>query len=167
VSLYLPRAIGVELAGTPRAVATAELPRGSAAILVVEDDDDVRAVAVTILRDLGYQVLTAADGAEALRLFDAHAASVELLLIDVMLPGGLKGDEVAHQLRAKRPGLRTLFMTGYTDNPVVHRDHPDDNVQLIGKPFQRAQLAHKVAEMLRAASTQAPGVIAAKAGTHA
>jgi CheY-like chemotaxis protein len=167
VSLYLPRAIGVELAGTPRAAAPAELPRGSATILVVEDDDDVRAVAVTILRDLGYQVMTAADGTEALRLFDASEAGIDLLLVDMMLPGGMKGDEVARRLREEQPRLPILFMTGYTDNPVVHHDRRNDNIQLIGKPFQRVQLAHKVAEMLDAASTAATGVIAAKAATHA
>jgi signal transduction histidine kinase len=165
VSLYLPRAVGVELVGAPRAVAPVELPRGSATVLVVEDDDDVRAVAVTILRDLGHRVLSAPDGADALRLFDAHDARVDLLLIDVVLPGGMNGGELARRLGERRPGLPTLFMTGYTEDPVAH-ERRAEHVQLIGKPFQRVQLAQKVAEMLRAAGS-APGVGTAKAGTRA
>jgi len=166
VSLFLPRAVGVELVGAPHPVASAELPRGSATVLVVEDDDDVRAVAVTILRDLGYRVLSATDGADALRLFDAHAASVDLLLIDVVLPGGMNGGEVARRLGERRPGLPTLFMTGYSEDPAVH-ERRADHVQLIGKPFQRVQLAQKVAEMLRTTDAAAPVVSAAKAGSRA
>ncbi|HXA25431.1 MAG TPA: CHASE3 domain-containing protein [Acetobacteraceae bacterium] len=148
VRLYLPRAIGIELPGTKRVTAPVELPRGSATILVVEDDDDVREVAVVMLRDLGYRVLTAADGAEALRIFGENGAKADLLLADVVLPGGMKGHEVAQRLREACPELRTLFMTGYTENAVVDHDRRDDGVQLISKPFQRAQLARKVAEML-------------------
>ena len=148
VRLYLPRAIGIELPGTKRITVPVELPRGLATILVVEDDDDVREVAVAMLRDLGYRVLTAADGAEALRIFGESDAKVDLLLVDVVLPGGMKGDEVARRLGEACPGMRVLFMTGYTENAVVDPDRSDDGVQLISKPFQRAQLAGKVAEML-------------------
>ncbi len=104
-----------------------ELPRGSATILVVEDDDDVREVAVAMLRDLGYRVLAAADGAEALRVFGENDAKVDLLLVDVVLPGGMKGDEVARRLGEARPGVRVLFMSGYTENPIVHHDRLDDS----------------------------------------
>jgi signal transduction histidine kinase/CHASE3 domain sensor protein/DNA-binding NarL/FixJ family response regulator len=148
VSLYLPRAIGIELPATPGAAMPAALPRGSATVLVVEDDDNVREVAVAILRDLGYQVLAAADGAEALRVADAAGAAIELLLVDVVLPGGMKGDEVARRLGAGRPGLRTLFMSGYTEDAALHQDRHDGSVQLIVKPFQQKQLARKVAAVL-------------------
>ena len=155
VRLYLPRAIGIELPATPRAAAPVALPRGSATILVVEDDDSVREVAVAILRDLGYRVLAAADGAEALRVFDENGGMVDLLLVDVVLPGGMKGDEVARRLAEMGPGLRTLFMSGYTEDPVVHHDGRDDGAQLIWKPFQREQLARKVARMLGTMRTDA------------
>ena len=140
---------------TPRAAAPVALPRGSATILVVEDDDSVREVAVAILRDLGYRVLAAADGAEALRVFDENGGMVDLLLVDVVLPGGMKGDEVARRLAEMGPGLRTLFMSGYTEDPVVHHDGRDDGAQLIWKPFQREQLARKVARMLGTMRTDA------------
>jgi signal transduction histidine kinase len=148
VRLYLPRAIGFQSAGSSRDEAPVELPHGAATVLVVEDDTAVREVAVEMLRDLGYRVLAAADGAEALRVFGENDAKVDLLLTDVVLTGGLKGNEVSRRLTEVRPGLRTLFMSGYTENAIVHHGRLDDGVQLIGKPFQRQQLARKVAEML-------------------
>jgi len=150
VRLYLPRAIGFLSAGSSRDEAPVELPHGAATVLVVEDDTAVREVAVEMLRDLGYRVLAAADGAEALRVFGENDAKVDLLLADVVLTGGVKGDEVSRRLTEVRPGLRTLFMSGYTENAIVHHGRLDDGVQLIGKPFQRQQLARKVAEMLGA-----------------
>ncbi len=148
VRLYLPRAVGVEATRTPRDEAPVELPHGAATILVVEDDAAVREVAVEMLRDLGYRVLAAADGAEALRVFGDNDAKVDLLLADIVLTGGMKGHEVARRLTEVRPGLRTLFMSGYTENAVVHHGRLDEGVQLIGKPFQRQHLARKVAAML-------------------
>jgi signal transduction histidine kinase/CHASE3 domain sensor protein/CheY-like chemotaxis protein len=148
VRLYLPRAVGIEAPRVPRDEAPVELPHGAATILVVEDDAAVREVAVEMLRDLGYRVLAAADGAEALRVFGDNDAKVDLLLADIVLTGGMKGHEVARRLTEVRPGLRTLFMSGYTENAVVHHGRLDDGVQLIGKPFQRQHLARKVAAML-------------------
>ena len=148
VRLYLPRAVGLEPARSARDEAPVELPHGAATILVVEDDAAVREVAVEMLRDLGYRVLAAADGAEALRVFGDNDAKVDLLLADIVLTGGMKGHEVARRLTEVRPGLRTLFMSGYTENAVVHHGRLDEGVQLIGKPFQRQQLALKVAAML-------------------
>ena len=150
VSLFLPRATGIELPAVPRVVAPAALPRGSATILVVEDDDSVREVAAAILRDLGYRVLAAADGAEALRVFERDGKAVALLLVDVVLTGGMKGDEVARRLAALRPGLPTLFMSGHAENDVAPHGRRDDGARLIGKPFQRERLARTVAEMLGA-----------------
>jgi signal transduction histidine kinase/FixJ family two-component response regulator len=148
VRLYLPRAVGMEPARSPRDEAPVELPHGAATILVVEDDAAVREVAVEMLRDLGYRVLAAADGPEALRVFGENDAKVDLLLADIVLTGGMKGHEVARRLTEVRPGLQTLFMSGYTENAVVHHGRLDDGVQLIGKPFQRQHLARKVAAML-------------------
>lgn len=148
VRLYLPRATAVDLAGMPRAEPPVELPRGSATILVVEDDAAVREATVEMLRELGYRVLAAADGPEALRVFGNNDAKVDLLLADIVLTGGMKGHEVARRMTEVRPALRTLFMSGYTENAIVHHGRLDPGVQLIGKPFQRQQLARKVAEML-------------------
>jgi signal transduction histidine kinase len=148
VRLYLPRAIGAVLPAPQRSGVPADLPHGSATILVIEDDAGVREVASTMLRELGYRVLEAVDGEEARRVFSENDAAVDLLLVDVVLPGRMKGNEVARQLAQARPGIRVLFMSGYTENAIVHHGRLDDGVQLIGKPFQREQLAQKVAEVL-------------------
>ena len=162
VKLYLPRAVG---AATPsqRTGAPVELPRGSGTVLVVEDEAAVREIACAILSDLGYRVLEAADGEEALRVFGQNTASVDLLLTDVVLPGRVRGRELSERVRAVRPEVKVLFMSGYTENSIVHHGRLDDGVQLIGKPFKREQLARKVAEALGtvAASTpEAPNVVA-------
>ncbi|WP_431271116.1 response regulator [Dankookia sp. P2] len=92
-------------------------------------------------------MLEAGDGPTALRLA-AEGAPIDLLLADIILPGGMKGSEVARRLAGLRPGLRVLFMSGYTENAIVHHGRLDDGVQLIGKPFPREQLARKLAEVL-------------------
>ncbi|HEX3954025.1 MAG TPA: CHASE3 domain-containing protein [Stellaceae bacterium] len=148
VRLYLPRALGAALPAPQRSEKPVDLPHGSATVLVVEDEPAVREVTATILRDLGYRVLEASDGAEALRVFGQNDAKVDMLLLDVVLPGGMKGNEVARRLAEIRPNVRVLFMSGYTENAIVHHGRLDDGVQLIGKPFQREQLARKVAEVL-------------------
>jgi signal transduction histidine kinase/CHASE3 domain sensor protein len=153
VRLYLPRAVGAVVAAPYRVGTPIELPRGSATLLIVEDDADVREVAAAMLRELGYRVLTAADGPEALRVFGENDAAVDLALIDVVLPAGMKGNQLAQRLREVRPGLRVLFMSGYTENAIVHHGRLDDGVPLIGKPFQRERLAIKVAEVLGGVET--------------
>ncbi len=152
VRLYLPRAIGVRATIGQRSATPIELPRGSATVLVVEDEPAVREIAVAILGDLGYRVLEAADGESALRVFGANASSVDLLLTDVVLPGRVRGRELAERIRAMRPEVKVLFMSGYTENSIVHHGRLDDGVQLLGKPFKREQLARKVAEVLSAAA---------------
>jgi CheY-like chemotaxis protein len=154
--LYLPRAVAAALP-LLRSGAPADLPRGSATILVVEDEPAVREACVAILRDLGYRTLEAANGLEALRVFGENDAKVDLLLTDVVLTGRMKGNEVASRLKEVRPDLRVLFMSGYTENAIVHHGRLDDGVHLIGKPFHREQLARKVAEVLGGAGTIAAG----------
>jgi CheY-like chemotaxis protein len=150
VRLYLPRAVGDAAAAGQRSRAPIALPRGSAAVLVVEDEATVREIAVAILRDLGYRVLEAADGEDGLHVFGAHAAEIDLLLTDVVLPGKIRGREMAERITAIRPEVRVLFMSGYTENSIVHQGRLDDGVQMIGKPFKREDLARKIAEVLGA-----------------
>ncbi len=147
VRLYLPRAVAAAPA-LQRTSGPVELPHGSATVLVVEDEAAVREIAVAILADLGYRVVEAADGEQALQVFGAHVAEVDLLLTDVVLPGQVRGRELAQRVQAIRPGVKVLFMSGYTENSIVHQGRLDDGVQLIGKPFSREQLARKVQEVL-------------------
>jgi CheY-like chemotaxis protein len=162
VKLYLPRAVGATVPSNPRSGVPADFPHGSATILVVEDEAGVREIAVAILRSLGYRVLEAPDGDEGLRVFGAHAAEIDLLLTDVVLPGKLRGRGLAERITAMRPDIKVLFMSGYTENSIVNHGRLDDGVHLLGKPFKREQLAHKVAEVLEAApsrETQADNVV--------
>jgi PAS domain S-box-containing protein len=147
VKIYLPR-----LNHTARDTASAaELSTPEAAaqetILVVEDDDDVRAYSVEILRDLGYRVIEAHDGPSALRLLERQFR-VDLLFTDVVLPGGMTGAQVAAQARGIKPNLKVLFTTGYARNAIVHHGRLDQGVQLITKPFTISDLATRVRGVL-------------------
>jgi signal transduction histidine kinase/CheY-like chemotaxis protein len=152
VKMYLPRALATAKPSMQRSGVPADLPHGSATILVVEDEAGVREVAVAILRSLDYRVLEASDGEEGQQVFGAHAADIDMLLTDVVLPGNVRGRELAERITAIRPQVKVLFMSGYTENSIVHHGRLDDGVQLLGKPFKREQLARKVAEILGAAA---------------
>ncbi|GBQ62550.1 two-component hybrid sensor and regulator [Ameyamaea chiangmaiensis NBRC 103196] len=148
VRLYLPRATAAVQVAAP--VAPVELPRIAATILVVEDEADVRQITVEILRDFGYRVLEAADGAEGMRILGTQVGAIDLLLTDVVLPGDIRGRDLAERLSAMRPEVPILFMSGYTENSIVHHGRLDDGVNLIGKPFTREQLARRIAGLLTA-----------------
>ncbi|MCF4124994.1 MULTISPECIES: CHASE3 domain-containing protein [Methylobacterium] len=156
VKLYLPRAVGAAAATGQRSGSPVDLPRGSGTILVVEDEAAVREIACAILADLGYRVLEAGDGEEGLRVFAANVATIDLLLTDVILPGKVRGRELAERVQALRPEVRIVFMSGYTENSIIHHGRVDDGVHLISKPFKREQLARKVAEVLGPAGAEMP-----------
>jgi CheY-like chemotaxis protein len=115
-------------------------------VLVVEDNDGVRAHSVSILAELGYQVLEAADADAALEILD-QGARIDLLFTDVVLPGR-SGRELADAARVQRPGLRVLYTTGYSRDAIVHNGRLDPGVQLIAKPFTFDQLAARVRDVL-------------------
>jgi CheY-like chemotaxis protein len=144
IKLYLPRLVtaGESREASPDASAMTG-SRGDRHVLVVEDDEDVRAHAVAILRELGYAVLEASDGASALRVLEADP-NVELLFTDVGLPGGLNGRQLADEARRRHPELAVLYTTGYARNAIVHQGRLDPGVELITKPFTFASLAAKV-----------------------
>ena len=146
VKLYLPRHRGVVEPVVPAAAMTAGSGRGET-ILVVEDDADVRGFAADLLRDLGYQVVTAATGPEALSLLERHL-DVRLLFTDVGLPGGMTGRQVANEAVGRRPGLKVLYTTGYARNAIVHQGRLDPGVELIVKPFTSAALAGRIRRLL-------------------
>jgi CheY-like chemotaxis protein len=105
-------------------------------------------VTAAVLSDLGYRILEASDGPEALRVFGDCGAHVDLVLADVVLSSSMKGNEVVERLREIKPGLKALFMSGYTENAIVHHGRLDDDVALIGKPFTSDEMARKIAEVL-------------------
>ncbi|MBW8743009.1 MAG: PAS domain S-box protein [Sphingomonas sp.] len=147
IKLYLPRLdspVEDEIEASPQVA-----PEGSSAeaILVVEDDADVRAQSVEALGELGYRVLQAADGPAALRLLQREA-HVDLLFTDVVLPSGLTGAQVAAEAREIQPAIKVLFTTGYARNAIVHNGRLDAGVHLITKPYSFADLAAKVRDVL-------------------
>jgi CheY-like chemotaxis protein len=116
-------------------------------VLVVEDDDNLRRLTVSLLHRLGYRTLAAAEAATALQVLEAHPA-VSLLLTDMVLPGGTNGAALARQAHARRPGLAVLFMSGYTENAVIHDGRLDEGVLLLEKPFTTEALARAVRQAL-------------------
>jgi PAS domain S-box-containing protein len=148
IRVYLPRVLGVARSAA-RHDEAGDLPRGSEAILVAEDDASVRELAVRVLRQQGYTVLEAAGGAEALRLARECRQPVHLLLTDVVMPG-LGGETLAEQVAQVCPGLKVLFMSGYTDDAISHRGVLKPGVSFLQKPFGPPALARKVRAVLDA-----------------
>jgi PAS domain S-box-containing protein len=122
-------------------------PGGSETVLLAEDEGVVRTLARKVLEGHGYTVLEAGDGREALRLAALHAGPVHLLLTDLVMPGAC-GREVAERLRDLRPGLRVLYMSGYTDDAVVRHGVLEAEADFLQKPFTPEALARKVREVL-------------------
>src|SRR5262249_47677295 len=135
-------------AGGPKPLPQPQAPaRGSETILLAEDEDVVRALSRMVLQSAGYTVLEARDGEEALQLARQHAGPIHLLVTDVVMPG-LGGRELADRLAALRPGLRVLYLSGYTDDAVVRYGVSHDQVHFLEKPFSPKGLAEKVREVL-------------------
>jgi CheY-like chemotaxis protein len=147
VRLYLPRKTTAAESKAAPAAGDHEREGGGETILVVEDDADVRAFVTGQLRDLGYRVIEAADGRQAQRVLDSEQP-IDLLFTDVVMPGGMTGRQIAEAARAKRPGLRAVFTSGYTENSIVHQGKLDKDVNFLSKPFRRQDLARKVRQTL-------------------
>ncbi len=144
--LYLPRIDSPAAERSDRQ--QGEVPKGQGeCVLLVEDDELVRHYATTLLNGLGYRVVIARDGVEALAQLESHP-EVALLFTDVVMPGGIGGRELADRATALRPGLPVLFASGYTDNGIVHQGRLDPDVLLLAKPYRRADLARRVRQAL-------------------
>jgi CheY-like chemotaxis protein len=151
VRLYLPRQLAQPVGALAASVGSDDHPRGGETILVVEDDPLVRGFVVVQLRDLGYCVLEAADGPAAQKLLD-DGASIDLLFTDVVMPGGMTGRQLADDAKRRRPNLKMLYTSGYTEDSIVHHGRLDPGVHFLAKPFRRQDLAVKIREALDGAS---------------
>jgi PAS domain S-box-containing protein len=144
--LYFPRAfeaLGIEV----QPEADRDLPRGKEVILVVEDDVGVRLTAVGILSSLGYRVLEAASGPEALEIAESHP-EIEMVFSDVMLPGGMMAGAVVRKLRQRIPGLKALLTSGFSDTLIHKRGLLELDLEVLDKPYAMAQLAHRIRTIL-------------------
>jgi signal transduction histidine kinase len=145
-TIFLPREISAS-----RSVATSVAPlaraTGHETILIVEDDKAVRNLAERILRSAGYEVLTASQCDEAMSASAAHSGDINLLLTDVIMPGP-SGRALAEMLTRDRPGIRVLFMSGYSDDVIAHQGVLEDGARFIGKPFTVGNLTKKVRDTL-------------------
>jgi two-component system cell cycle sensor histidine kinase/response regulator CckA len=133
---------------------TMVVPRGWETILAVEDEESLLNLVSEILKDAGYNVLAAQGPKEALRVLLEHRDGIHLLLTDVVMPG-MSGRGLADKVAAERPGIRVLYMSGYTDNAIVHHGVLDSGVVFIQKPFTPDALIKKVRDVLDAAEVQA------------
>jgi CheY-like chemotaxis protein len=130
--------------------------RGSETILLVEDEDSVRELACRILMGEGYLVLEASNGEEALQISANYPDSIHLLLTDVVMPGGMSGRQLAANLSALRPQMKVLYMSGYTDDAIVHHGVLDEGIAFLQKPFTLIMLTHKVRQVLDTPQTTPP-----------
>ena len=133
---------------------------GDETILVVEDDDEVREVAIAMLTELGYRVVKARDAAAALVVVDS-GIPIDLIFTDVMMPGALRSPELARKAKERLPNVAVLFTSGYTQNAIVHGGRLDPGVELLAKPYTRDALARKIRHVLanqaqRRAAVRAP-----------
>ncbi|MFB6416789.1 MULTISPECIES: CHASE3 domain-containing protein [Bradyrhizobium] len=144
IKLYLPPGEGT----TDVAAAVAPQAEGGAeTIFVVEDDNLVRNFVTAQLQSLGYKTVAASDGPSALELIDA-GEPFDLLFTDVVIPGGMSGRVLAEEVARRRPGVKVLYTSGYTDNAIVHHGKLDDGVLLLTKPYRRNQLAEMIRKAL-------------------
>lgn len=145
--IYLPQIeeTDASVQPSPAMIPSAE---GSEIILLVEDEDLVRELAARILTRGGYRVLTAASGVDALEVCQQHAGSINLLVTDVVMPGGMNGRDLAKRLAVSQPDLKVLYMSGYTDDAIVHHGILDSDVAFLEKPFTPDVLLLRVHEIL-------------------
>ena len=146
--IYLPREISAKMTVTATRLAAVQTPpTGTETILVVEDEEAILNIAKRILREAGYTVLTAASPDDALMACKAQQGKIHLLLTDVVMPQ-MGGRVLAETLVVARPGIKVLYMSGYTDDAIVHHGTLDPGTHFIAKPFSAADLTRKVRKVL-------------------
>jgi PAS domain S-box-containing protein len=146
--IYLPRTEG-PAPSLQQAAPVAEPRSGNETVLLVEDEDALRALASRVLKSKGYRVLEARHGAEALQLYGADIDSVDLTITDVVMPE-MNGRELVHRLMQQQPSMKVLYMSGYNEEAILRNGALDPGTALLEKPFTPLALARKVSEVLSA-----------------
>jgi len=144
--IYLPRDEG-QPAAEEQKTDLAENLRGSESILLAEDSESLRKLAQSNLESVGFHVLSASSGEEALEVAVRHGSTFDLLLTDVVMPG-MNGRLLAEQLLPRQPGMKVLYMSGYTDSFIAGHGVLEPGTNLLHKPFTEEVLIRKVREVL-------------------
>ncbi|WP_426527328.1 PAS domain S-box protein [Bradyrhizobium sp. McL0615] len=142
VKIYLPRATGLQQTAA-EALVSATIEGGHETVLVVEDDALVRRYVMTQIESLGYSTLEAANASDALRFID-EIPGIDLLFTDVIMPGIMNGRQLVDEALKRRPALKTLYTSGYTENAIVHHGRLDSGVLLLAKPYRKSELARMI-----------------------
>jgi CheY-like chemotaxis protein len=151
--VYFPRLTKVADVLTTTAEYRAVTPRGSETILLAEDDEALRTLGARVLGVLGYNVLVARTGKEAIQIVADYTRPIDLIATDVVMPE-MNGSQLVEKVLAARPAIRVLFMSGYTDDEVMRRGVIDGQTAFLQKPFTPDLLAYKVREVLDAPTPQ-------------
>lgn len=160
VRMYVPVEDHIKFTTERPSVPTVEEVGGEETILVVEDQEDVREVAVALLDDLGYKVFEAENGLQGLAVLESKS-EIDLLLTDIVMPGGIDGVELARAAHKLRPGLPVLFTTGYAAAAVLREAEVKAACNLVTKPYRRADLAAKIRQALDGQAAASEGVLTA------
>ncbi len=146
IRAFLPSLREAPLGVGPGSTATeGSLPVGSEALLLVEDDEDVRAVLLSSLSSLGYRPVVARNAPEALEILERNRSGFDLVISDVVMPGGMTGVELVREIRQRRPGIAALLVSGYTaGNELVRNNGDIHDMPLLAKPFRQPELATAV-----------------------
>ena len=145
--VYLPKAVSEEISSLRSEKSKPDVPNGHETILVVEDEELVRSMIIALLEDYGYKILDAPNGEEAFRIAASYPEKIDLLVTDVILPKQ-SGKEVALRLVKERPDLKVLFMSGYTENSIVHHGVLEEGINFIQKPFANQVFIQKISTIL-------------------
>jgi len=148
VCIYLPRHLGDEVVETVSEAPAAPAAGSGETVLIVDDEPTIRMLLVDTLEEQGYACIEAADGPAALKILQSRR-TIDLLVTDVGLPGGLNGRQVADAARAIRPEMKVLFITGYAENAVLNHGHIGRGMEVLTKPFAVDDLARRVDRLLR------------------
>ena len=155
--IYLP---AVQTAVQEKAVLPAALaPKGDGTILLVEDEPPLRALAAESLKRLGYTVLQASNGAEALSMIEQHTGKLDLVITDIVMPR-MGGPELVEKLKQKRQDFKVIFMSGYTEAAALENANIGTNAMLLNKPFSNELLARRVQEVQESAPTSSKAAVA-------
>jgi len=146
-TIYLPRVDAAEEPSSAGGLPT-QAPYGDGTILLVEDEPLLRGLAGRVLRRYGYHILEAADGPTALRVSATYAGSIDLLLTDLVMPGGLSGSQLAQQIVAQRPAIKVLYVSGYADTTMTQK-LLELGQSIVMKPFSPDDLARSVGAILQ------------------